>query len=164
MAITATAGLILLILLDEYRAALGDWLTKDPGQAASRLRMTFGSLAVFIAGPILGFSAYFWRLGGRIVTTERFPPPGMAVVRDTHVLQNGAARRPRPADPGRRGAAGVRGVRDRVDALDDSKPLMAESMKALSRECGRGRENKGERVHHRAVLSRRFEARRSNYS
>lgn len=93
MAITATAGLILLILLDEYRAALGDWLTKDPGQAASRLRMTFGSLAVLIAGPILGFSAYFWRLGGRIVTTERFPPPGMAVVRDTHVLQNGAARR-----------------------------------------------------------------------
>lgn len=33
-------------------------------------------------------AAYCWRLGGRMVKSRRFPPPGVPVIRDTPVLHD----------------------------------------------------------------------------
>jgi hypothetical protein len=86
-------GLVAISLAEFYRPALVDWITRDPEQIDSRLRLAFAVLAVAFVVPLLGFAAYFWRLGERIVRAERFPAPGLAVTRDTVVLRGSFARR-----------------------------------------------------------------------
>jgi hypothetical protein len=86
-------GLVAISLAEFYRPALVDWITRDPEQIDSRLRLAFAVLAVAFVVPLLGFAAYFWRLGDRIVRAERFPPPGLAVTKDTVVLRGKFARR-----------------------------------------------------------------------
>lgn len=49
--------------------------------------------SLFVLLGVAGFGLYVWRLGTRIHRFERFPPPGMTVIRDTVVLQGAAARR-----------------------------------------------------------------------
>jgi hypothetical protein len=36
--------------------------------------------------PLAGAALHLWSLGARVVRAARFPPPGLAVVRDTPVL------------------------------------------------------------------------------
>ena len=83
-------GLIFIPLAEVYRPALAEWVSRDP---ESRLRFACTALAVAFAVPTLGFAAYFWRLGDRIVRAERCPAPGTAVVRDTVILRGYRARR-----------------------------------------------------------------------
>ncbi|MCI0625937.1 MAG: hypothetical protein L0387_30565 [Acidobacteria bacterium] len=87
------AGLVIIPLTEFYRPALVDWITRDPEQIDSRLRLAVAVLAVAFAGPLLGFAAYLWRLGNHIVRAERFPAAGAVVMRDTVVLQGTPARR-----------------------------------------------------------------------
>ena len=89
----AVAGAILIALARTYRPALERWITQDPDQVGSRLRLAFSILAVVSSGSLLGFAAYFWRLGMRVVHAEQIPPPGLAVLRDTPIVRGSAARR-----------------------------------------------------------------------
>ncbi len=91
VACATVAGLTLIALAERYRPVLEDWVTRDPDQF--RARLGFATLAVALSGPLLGGAAYYWRLGRRIVRAETFPPPGLAVVRDTVVMHGRAARR-----------------------------------------------------------------------
>ena len=93
VACATVAGLTLIALAERYRPVLEDWVTRDPDQFRARLTLGFATLAVALSGPLLGGAAYCWRLGRRIVRAETFPPPGLAVVRDTVVMHGRAARR-----------------------------------------------------------------------
>jgi hypothetical protein len=89
----AAAGLVLIALAERYRPSLEDWITRDSDQFRARLTLGFAALAAAISGSLLGFAVYLWRLGGRVVRAERFPPPGLALVRDTIVMRGSLARR-----------------------------------------------------------------------
>ena len=69
-------GVILISLAEAYGPALEEWVSQDP---RSRLRPTAAAFFVAIAGPMLGFAGYFWRIGGRVIRAERFPAPDAAV-------------------------------------------------------------------------------------
>jgi hypothetical protein len=72
----ALDGLAIILLLESYRPAVVDWISRDPEQMHARLRLMLAVLAAGLAVPVLAFAAYVWRLGGRVVRAERFPPPG----------------------------------------------------------------------------------------
>jgi len=93
VACTILVVLVVIPLVESFRPALVDWITRDPEQIDSRLRLAFAVLAVAVVVPPLGVAAYLWRLGDRIVRAERFPPPGLAVTTDTVVLRGRFARR-----------------------------------------------------------------------
>lgn len=75
VACAAIVGVVVIPLVESYRPALVDWITRDPEQIDSRLRLVFAVLAVAFVVPLLGFGAYFWRVGDRIVRAERFCSP-----------------------------------------------------------------------------------------
>jgi len=93
VACTILVVLVVIPLVESFRPALVDWITRDPEQIDSRLRLAFAVLAVAVVVPPLGVAAYLWRLGDRILRAERFPPPGLAVTTDTVVLRGRFARR-----------------------------------------------------------------------
>ncbi len=64
---------------------------RDPGQALAALVAAVDSLALGLAVPLIAIAAYGYLLAYRIGSSRRFPPPGMAVVRDTAVLSGSAA-------------------------------------------------------------------------
>jgi hypothetical protein len=76
-----------------YRPAVEQWITRDPELAGSRLALALTAVALAMTASALGFAAYFWRLGAKAVRAERFPPPGLATVRDTPIVRGPAARR-----------------------------------------------------------------------
>ena len=88
------AGAILGVLLMSVAASLRPdfeaWVRQDLNV---RVRMVIFALTLLTAGPALGMAGYFWHLGYRIIRTERYPPPGLRVVRDTLVVSGEAARR-----------------------------------------------------------------------
>jgi hypothetical protein len=86
-------GLVFIAVEEFCRPALEQWLIQDPNPFGLRLKLGLAILTVTIAGPALGFAIYFWRFGRRVVGAERFPPPGLPLVRDTVVMHGRAARR-----------------------------------------------------------------------
>jgi len=93
VACTILVVLVVIPLVESFRPALVDWITRDPEQIDSRLRLAFAVLAVAVVVPPLGVAAYLWRLGDRILRAERFPAPGLAVTKDMVVLRGRFARR-----------------------------------------------------------------------
>lgn len=93
VALGAAAGLLAFSVVESRLPAIQAWITEDPAQAALRLRLIASGLAAAVAIPTLLFAAYFWRLGGRVVRSNRFPPPGMRVIHDTIVWHGTSARR-----------------------------------------------------------------------
>ena len=92
LAVGTFIGVMLLLLAERLGPLAEAWLTGDPAQFRPRLTASFGALALAIALPVLAFAGYLWWLGARIVGAERFPPPGLRVIRDTPVVQGSAAR------------------------------------------------------------------------
>jgi len=50
-------------------------------------------LLIMLFLPLLPWAFYFYRLGRRILTSGRYPPPGTKVIRDTEMLEGKTARR-----------------------------------------------------------------------
>lgn len=75
-----------------YRSALERWLI-EPADPLLRLRVLAVVFAAFVTIPSVGFAVYLWRLGARIVRSERFPLPGETVIRDTPITRGDKARR-----------------------------------------------------------------------
>jgi hypothetical protein len=93
VALGAAGGLLVFWVVQSRLPALKAWVAEDPVQIQSRLRLIASGLAAAIAVPTLVFAAYFWRLGGRVIRSNQFPPPGMRVIRDTVVWHGESARR-----------------------------------------------------------------------
>jgi hypothetical protein len=91
VAFAAVVGALLIFVLERYRVPLRDWILADPELSAQRLRMIIMLLAVLLLAPLIGFAVYLWSLGGRILRTREFPPPGLRVIRDTRVISGEAA-------------------------------------------------------------------------
>jgi hypothetical protein len=82
-------GVVLITITGKLRPDFEAWVKQDVG---ARLRMVVAALTLLTAGPALGVAGYLWRLGQRIVRAERYPPPGLRVVRDTLVVVGQDAR------------------------------------------------------------------------
>jgi hypothetical protein len=87
------AGTALLLFFDRARPHLAAWILADPERVAFRARVVLSIVALFVVAPLIGFAAYFYRLGTLTVTSARFPPPGTPMMQDTLVLTSDAARR-----------------------------------------------------------------------
>lgn len=83
-------GAALAMVTQSYQGALEAWvlghkedIIKHPGVVA---------LCFFVPLlPVLACAAYLWRFAARMIVTERFPPIGAKVIRDTAVLSGRAA-------------------------------------------------------------------------
>ena len=84
----ALIGYVLINAAGQRRPEFEAWVQQDP---SSRLPMVIAAVVLGTAGPVLGVAAYLWHLGRRIVRTQRYPPPGLRMVRDTLVEVGDAA-------------------------------------------------------------------------
>lgn len=64
---------------------LGGLQALDPAEAARRLATALRWVGVLMAATVAGFGLYAWRIGARVLREGRFPPAGLAVVRETHI-------------------------------------------------------------------------------
>lgn len=87
VAAAIVVGGAVLWTFDAYRPELMDWLLEDP---PARLGWLIGGLGVLTL-PVYLFAWGFWTMGRAVVSSERYPPPGMRVVRDTRVVTGRAA-------------------------------------------------------------------------
>jgi hypothetical protein len=92
LAVAFVVGSLLLWALNAGQPAVARWLRDDPARTTSRARLLLAGLALLTSGPALAAGLYLWRLGARIVSAERFPPPGLRMVQDTTVLTGDSAR------------------------------------------------------------------------
>jgi len=72
----------------EFQALLASWL---PLLVAHPWLPALAML--LLASPIIFVSAVMFRIGGRTVAAERYPPPGVVVARATTLVRGAAARR-----------------------------------------------------------------------
>lgn len=84
------AGAVLIALARRFRPEFEAWVRQD---SSTRIRLVLVALTIFTSGPLVGLAVYLWRLGGRIVRAERYPPPGLGLMRDTLVVTGPAASR-----------------------------------------------------------------------
>ncbi len=79
-------GALLITGFEHYRIPLRDWILSEPGAFSQRAKAVFLVLALFLIAPMLALAVYLWSLGGRVLRTQEFPPPGVRVIRDTPVI------------------------------------------------------------------------------
>lgn len=82
----AAAGVLLIALADAYLPGIAERITNDPSVEPAKVRLLLVAVAGAICLPDVAIALYLWRLGGRIITARRFPPPGMPMIKDTQVL------------------------------------------------------------------------------
>jgi hypothetical protein len=69
-------------------AALVAWINED---FHVRATLVIGLLMLAVSGPPLGIAWYLWRIGARTLAAGRYPPPGVAMLRDLPVITGPAA-------------------------------------------------------------------------
>jgi len=79
-------GALLLVAFTRYRVALRDWVLADPGSSAQRVKLVLLLPATVLLAPLVALAVYLWVLGGKVVRTREFPPPGLRVIRDTPIV------------------------------------------------------------------------------
>ncbi len=87
--VVAVAAIFGVLLICAYNFLMS-WATQDPHAAIARLNMVVGSLYV-LAAPVLVLCRRLWRVGREAVAAQRYPPPGMKVIRDTEVVTGAKA-------------------------------------------------------------------------
>ena len=84
-------GALLIVAFARYQTPLVKWIRVDPREAAHRLTLTLVAGVVVLSAPAVLFAAYLWRLGGRVLRTQQFPPPGYRAIRDIPIVTGRAA-------------------------------------------------------------------------
>ena len=92
LSLVVLAGVALIAILQAYQPALLEWASRDPARTRSRAQLLIAMVALIVLAPLAGFATYIWRLGTRTLAEERFPPEGLAVIRDVLVTRGAAAR------------------------------------------------------------------------
>jgi hypothetical protein len=93
LAAAVSGGALLIAVARRYQRDFARWLSAHPGQLLLCLQYGWIVTAATVSAPLLLFASYCWRLGRRVAAAQRFPPPGLAVVRDTVVVRGDAAQR-----------------------------------------------------------------------
>ena len=86
----AIVGTVAFLALDRWLARVQ---ISDPDFALEEIRQSLIWISVAMGLSLFAFAAYLWVLGGRILRSEQFPPPGMIVVRDVLLMKGPFARR-----------------------------------------------------------------------
>jgi hypothetical protein len=84
-------GALLILAFERYEMPLAKWIRADPREAAHRLTLALVAGGVVLSAPAALFAVYLWRLGGRVVRVQQFPPPGYRAIRDTPIVTGRAA-------------------------------------------------------------------------
>ena len=91
LGVSTFVGALLIFGFGRYRDALMEWIVADPADTRRRISLVFFVSAGLFAAPLLGFAAYLWSFGGKVIRTEAFPPPGYRVARETPALSGDEA-------------------------------------------------------------------------
>ena len=83
-------GAALIALTGGYRNELTSWAQENP---AGALNLILPAIAVTVVLPVLALAWYFWRLGGRTVREQRFPPADVTWAAAAPPIHGAAARR-----------------------------------------------------------------------
>lgn len=86
----AVIGAVLLWLLVYFKPQL-QGLFVDHADDLIQQPLLVGLGMLLLMSPVIALGGYCWYLGRQIVIARRFPPPGLAVSRDTPVLREAAA-------------------------------------------------------------------------
>jgi len=86
----AVLGGLLLWVFDSYQIELAGWFFDDSANLDHRLVWILLALVV-LSLPLLFGAFYFLRMGQSVIDAQRFPPPGVPVIRDTPVLTGNGA-------------------------------------------------------------------------
>jgi hypothetical protein len=85
-AVALVLGAVLVLAFDAAREEIQAWIAQrldDSGEVEGTLL----ALSILAILPLVAAGIYLFQLGGRSVRARRFPPPGLAVVHDTWVLE-----------------------------------------------------------------------------
>jgi len=88
----ALSGCLAIFGFEQNQTTLLSWVEHDPTQTASRVKIMLWVICALMEIPLLGAAIFLWKIAERILVAERFPPPGMPVIRDTIVLEGQQAR------------------------------------------------------------------------
>jgi hypothetical protein len=84
-------GALLIAGFEQFREPFYEWLTSEPAESARRAKLALYTSAFVLCAPLIGFAIYLWLLGARVLRAQRYPPPGMRVIRDTPVVEGRGA-------------------------------------------------------------------------
>ena len=88
---TAALGAALIAGRSWYREPLAAWILSDPALTRARAGLVLVGAGSLLVLPLGAFAVYFWRLGTRSIEGGEFPPPGVAMLRDTEIVTGDAA-------------------------------------------------------------------------
>lgn len=93
VAIAGIAGSAAILRFEHTRHEFSAWLLSDPAQFMYRAGFILAVIALGMSLSLFALALWSWRLSAQVVASDRFPPPGLAVIKDTRVLNGARARR-----------------------------------------------------------------------
>ena len=75
----------------EYSDRVGDWLAEDPAALPEKIELFMLGISV-LSVPLLAVGIMYIYYGSSAVDSERFPPNGMQVIKDTPITRGADAR------------------------------------------------------------------------
>jgi hypothetical protein len=91
--VVALVGTCLIAGAERFRDPLREWILSDPATSRQKLESVVALLAALVSLPLLGFAAYLWSFGGRVLRARQFPPPGRRSIGAPPVCTGDAALR-----------------------------------------------------------------------
>ena len=88
----ALGGFLVIFAFGQNKTVLSNWALAETTQTASRVKIMRWLICAFMEIPLLGAALFTWKMAERVLVAERFPPPGMPVIRDTTVKEGQRAR------------------------------------------------------------------------
>lgn len=87
----AVVGIGLFFLLELFVGNVNDWIETNAVFLVEHHYVAF-LIMLLLVSPVIWLSGYLIRFAGKIVKSERFPPPETPVIRDVSVLEGKSAR------------------------------------------------------------------------
>lgn len=87
VAVAAVLGGAAILALEPYLERVTHLADKDPRNALRQLTVLIKLVTAGIIVPMFAFVAWLLVLARRVLLAQRFPPPGMALARDTRILR-----------------------------------------------------------------------------
>ncbi len=84
--VTTLLGVCAILAFESFQDEFQSWLERNIDFLIENTLIIFLASWILVS-PILGAGTYLLLIGNRTVRTQRFPPPGLAVVLDTHILE-----------------------------------------------------------------------------